>query len=111
MSVVWGVFRMSRVFRTTRLASIRLTADPSRSSGLRRRLVRSPRAEREEGEGEREAGQSERRDRHVAELVDPLDAAAAGRRSEARLCLLDDAVLYKQVVDREAGPTTGNGSK
>src|SRR5919201_3586388 len=59
--------------------------------------------QQEEGEAEREAGEREHRDGHVAELFDPLGGAAPWRRDQARPGLLDDAVLDEQVVDRDAG--------
>ena len=45
------------------------------------------RRQQQEHERQREAGQRERRDRHVAELVDPLRRAAAGSRDQATLRL------------------------
>ena len=47
------------------------------------RSRRRERREQQEGEAEREAGQREHRDRHVAELLDPFRRAAARRRDQA----------------------------
>src|SRR5690348_887476 len=67
------------------------------------RLGRAPGSRQDQEFDEKhEPGQCERRDRHVAELVDPLRRAAAGRRHEARRRLPDDLVLDEQVVDRDA---------
>src|SRR5436305_9523198 len=79
--------------------------------GMRRKGSRSlgfpgGRKDQESNEKE-EAGQRKRRDRHVAELVDPLDGAAARRGHLARVGLLDHSVLDQQVVDRDAGAHDG----
>src|SRR6476646_7199568 len=59
--------------------------------------------EDQESDEKQKAGERERRDRDVPEFVDPLRAAPACRRCEARGRLLDHLVLDQQVVDRDAG--------
>src|ERR1700751_2486806 len=57
----------------------------------------------QESDEKQEAGERKRRDRDVAELVDPLRGTPARRRHDASVRLVDHAVLDQQVVDRDAG--------
>src|SRR3954452_8045610 len=68
-------------------------------------------SEQQEGKAEREARQRKRRDRHIAELLDPFRRTATRGREKADLRLLDDAVLDQEVVDGDARPDQREGQQ